>query len=134
MIDTDKQDHQFFDELYQQWSATTGAKDTYWIVEEDSGRYDSGPNTYIVWAFHPQTQEKTFVGSFDKEADADFVAGLNGAVPDLIRRLHDAIDEATRKDEANDIAQGQLADALLENIGLQAEIHELERQLEGGPR
>ncbi|AMB18529.1 hypothetical protein KIY81_gp53 [Mycobacterium phage Bugsy] len=130
MIDTDKQDHDFFDVLYQQWSQTTKAKSAYWIVKEDLDEHLQ----YQIIAVDSETQEETWLGSFHSEADADFVAGLNGAVPELIRRLHDAIDEATRKDEANDIAQGQLADALLENIGLRAEILELERQLEGGPR
>ncbi|UJD20968.1 hypothetical protein SEA_HARRYHOUDINI_40 [Mycobacterium phage HarryHoudini] len=130
MIDTDKQDHDFFDVLYQQWAQTTKAKSAYWIVKEDLDEHLQ----YQIIAVDAETQEETWLGSFHSEADADFVAGLNGAVPELIRRLHDAIDEATRKDEANDIAQGQLADALLENIGLRAEILELERQLEGGPR
>ncbi|ASJ79736.1 hypothetical protein KIY85_gp39 [Mycobacterium phage Heffalump] len=126
MIDTDDQDHQFFDILYQQWSQTTNASSAYWIVKEDLDEHLQ----YQIIAVDRNTQAETWIGSFHSEADADFVAGLNGAVPDLIRRLHDATDEATRKDEANDIAQGQLADALLENIGLRAEILELERQLD----
>ncbi|ACE79964.1 hypothetical protein Pukovnik_38 [Mycobacterium phage Pukovnik] len=125
MIDTDDQDHQFFDILYQQWSQTSKAKSAYWIVKEDLDEHLQ----YQIIAVDSNTQEESWVGSFHTEADADFVAGLNGAVPDLIRRLHEAIDEATRKDEANDIAQGQLADALLENEGLKAQILELERQL-----
>ncbi|ASR86147.1 hypothetical protein SEA_BOBSWAGET_41 [Mycobacterium phage BobSwaget] len=120
------EDHSFFDELYQQWSQTTGAKDSYWIVREDLDEHLQ----YQIIAVNQSTEEQTWVGSFHSEADADFVAGLNGAIPDLIRRLHEAIDEAVRKDEQNDIAQGQLADALLENIGLRAEILELERQLD----
>lgn len=121
----EEQDHEFFDILYQQWSQTTEAEKSYWIVKEDLDEHLQ----YQVIAVDQSTQKETWVGSFHAEVDADFVAGLNGAVPDLIRRLHEAIDEAVRKDEANDIAQGQLADALLENIGLQAEILELERRL-----
>ncbi|AOQ28156.1 hypothetical protein SEA_DUDELITTLE_38 [Mycobacterium phage DudeLittle] len=126
MIDTDDQDHQFFDILYQQWSATTGAEHSYWMPEED----ESFPGSFNLIAVHQEKDERRPLAAFMDQADAEFVAGLHGAVPDLIRRLHDAIDEATRKDEANDIAQGQLADALLENIGLRAEILELERQLD----
>ncbi|AHG24260.1 hypothetical protein KIY80_gp36 [Mycobacterium phage Benvolio] len=126
MIDTDDQDHQFFDILYQQWSATTGAKDHYWMPEED----ESFPGSYNLIAVHQAKDERRPLAAFMDQADAEFVAGLHGAVPDLIRRLHDAIDEATRKDEANDIAQGQLADALLENEGLKEQIRELERQLD----
>ncbi|AEL17919.1 hypothetical protein TRIXIE_40 [Mycobacterium phage Trixie] len=120
------EDHQFFDELYQQWTRTTGAENNYWLVEEDLDEHMQ----YRVVSFNPETEEKRVVGQFHTEADADFVAGLNGALPDLIRRLHEAVDEAVRKDEANDIAQGQLAEALLENIGLSAQILELERQLD----
>ncbi|AIW02934.1 hypothetical protein KIY87_gp61 [Mycobacterium phage Malec] len=131
MIDTDDQDHQFFDILYQQWSKTSMAEHGYWVVEED----ESFPGCFNVIAVHQSEDARKPIAAFMSEEDADFIAGLHGAVPELIRRLHDAIDEATRKDEANDIAQGQLADALLENIGLRAEIHELERHLEeGGPR
>ncbi|AVR76809.1 hypothetical protein KIY83_gp39 [Mycobacterium phage Fameo] len=126
MIDTDDQDHQFFDILYQQWSATTGAEHSYWMPEED----ESFPGSFNLIAVHQEKDERRPLAAFMDQADAEFVAGLHGAVPDLIRRLHDAIDEATRKDEANDIAQGQLADALLENEGLKAQILELERQLD----
>ncbi|AMS01032.1 hypothetical protein SEA_ARCHERNM_38 [Mycobacterium phage ArcherNM] len=118
------EDHAFFDELYQQWSRTTDAESAYWVVEKDEDEHMQ----WLVFAVDQTTQEKKHIASFHREEDADFTAGINGAVPDLIRRLHEAIDEAVRKDEANDIAQGQLADALLENIGLQAEILELERQ------
>ncbi|ATN88411.1 hypothetical protein SEA_DALMATIAN_40 [Mycobacterium phage Dalmatian] len=126
MIDTDDQDHQFFDILYQQWSQTTGAEHSYWMPEED----ESFPGSFNLIAVHQEKDERRPLAAFMDQADAEFVAGLHGAVPDLIRRLHDAIDEATRKDEANDIAQGQLADALLENEGLKAQILELERQLD----
>ncbi|MDA4086070.1 hypothetical protein MHAS_01222 [Mycolicibacterium hassiacum DSM 44199] len=126
VIDTDDQDHDFFDILYQQWSKTTMAEHGYWVVEED----ESFPGCFNVIAVHQTEDQRKPLASFLTEEDADFIAGLHGAVPDLIRRLHEAIDEATRKDEANDIAQGQLAEALLENIGLRAEIHELERLLD----
>ncbi|AMQ66776.1 hypothetical protein PBI_MULCIBER_38 [Mycobacterium phage Mulciber] len=120
------QDHEFFDILYQQWAQTTGVEKGYWVVEHD-------PDEHLPWqlfAVDQVTEERRWVGSFHREEDADFVAGLHGALPDLIRRLHDATDEAVRKDEANDIAQGQLAEALLEVAGLKAEILELEKRLD----
>ncbi|ASZ75203.1 hypothetical protein PBI_MISSWHITE_37 [Mycobacterium phage MissWhite] len=126
MIDSDNQDHDFFDILYQQWAQTTGADKSYWVVNHD-------PDEHIPWqvfSVDQETEERKWIASFHREEDADFIAGLHGALPDLIRRLHDAVDEATRKDEANDIAQGQLAEALLENEGLKAQILELERQLD----
>ena len=117
----DEQEHEFFDELYRQWSHTTGAEKTYWMPEE------SRPERFDIYAFDPETQNKSVVAKWLSEADADFICGLHGAVPDLIRRLHDLVDEAARKDEANDIAQGQLAEALLEIQGLKEEIYRLER-------
>ncbi|ATN92167.1 hypothetical protein SEA_TIPSYTHETREX_37 [Mycobacterium phage TipsytheTRex] len=128
MIDTDEQDHEFFDVLYQQWAKTTGAETDYWMPEEDNDYYDGGPGNYIIWSVKQIGAEtaKGFVGRVSTEEDADFICGLHGAIPDLIRQLHEAIDEATRKDEANDIAQGQLAEALLENQGLREQIRELE--------
>ncbi|UJD21141.1 hypothetical protein SEA_SORORFAGO_44 [Mycobacterium phage SororFago] len=121
---------EFFDVLYQQWSLTTGAKDTYWMVEEDTEHFAFGPGNWIVWAFNPNTEDKTFIGAFDNEVDADFVAGLNGAVPDLIRHLGTALDENDRLDEARDAAENLAADNALENQGLREQIRELEERLE----
>ncbi|QNJ56987.1 hypothetical protein SEA_DELORIS_37 [Mycobacterium phage Deloris] len=122
----EQQDHEFFDILYQQWTKSTMAEHGYWMPEED----ESFPGSFNLIAVHQSKDERRPIAAFMDEADAEFVAGLHGAVPDLIRRLHEAIDEAVRKDEHNDIAQGQLADALLENEGLKAQILELERQLD----
>ncbi|AER48227.1 hypothetical protein SEA_KOKO_41 [Mycobacterium phage Koko] len=131
MIDTDEQDHDFFDILYQQWSKTTLAEFGYWVVEEynpwGTGNGYSGAR-WMVRAVE-EGGKKLDVGLFENEANADFVAGIHGALPDLIRRLHEAIDEATRKDEENDRAQGMLAEALLENQGLKEQIRELEAQI-----
>ncbi|AMO44007.1 hypothetical protein BJD46_gp39 [Mycobacterium phage Bactobuster] len=126
MIDTDDQDHQFFDILYQQWSQTTMAEHGYWMPEED----ESFPGCFNLIAVHQTEDARKPLAAFLSSEDADFIAGLHGAVPDLIRRLHEAVDEATRKDEANDIAQGHLADALLENQALREQIRELEKQLD----
>ncbi|AMW64390.1 hypothetical protein PBI_KAZAN_42 [Mycobacterium phage Kazan] len=127
MIDTDEQDHQFFDILYQQWSKSTWAEHSYWMPEEDQ----SFPGCFNIIAVDQSKEEKNRnpIAAFLKEEDAEFIAGLHGAVPDLIRRLHETIDDATRKDEENDRAQGMLADALLENQGLKEQIRELEAQI-----
>jgi len=116
------EDKTFFDELYQQWSKTTGAKDTYWMPEKAGTPYEDDYDIYAV----SEGGGKKVIASYLRDEDAEFIAGLHGAVPDLIRRLHEAVEEAVRADEANDMAQGQLAEALLENIGLRAVIHELE--------
>ena len=128
------EDKQFFDELYQLWAKTTGASGSYWMPEEDSVSYAGGEGTFCLWAVNiaDDNEPRKFIASVDRNEDAEFIAGLHGALPDLIRRLHEAIDEAVRKDEANDEAQGQLADALLENQALREQIREWERDFEGG--
>ncbi|AOZ61279.1 hypothetical protein SEA_DARTHPHADER_39 [Mycobacterium phage DarthPhader] len=122
--DPQVQEHEFFDVLYQQWSQTTDAETGYWMPEENSGIID------IVAVDQAGSADRKLIASDVSESDADFICGLHGAIPDLIRRLHEALDLADRKDTANDIAQGQLAEALLENHGLKDRIHDLERQLD----
>lgn len=120
------EDHEFFDILYQQWSKTSWAETAYWMPEES----ELFPGLFnLVAVDSADNTKRKSVADFMSEEDAEYVAGLHGATGDLIRRLHEAIDEAVRKDEANDIAQGQLADALLENIGLRAELLEVEKEL-----
>ena len=118
----ENEDKQFFDELYQLWSRTTGAKDRYWmpVQDEEAGSF------FSLVAADTESDMKKHVASFLCDEDAEFIAGLHGAVPDLIRRLHEALDEAVAKDEARDDAEGKLADALLENLHLRSVIHELE--------
>ncbi|QGJ89739.1 hypothetical protein SEA_SUPERCHUNK_39 [Mycobacterium phage Superchunk] len=126
MITADEQDHEFFDILYQQWAKSTWAEHRYWMPELDND--ENIP--WQIFAVDHVTKERTWIGSVFNEADADFIAGLHGAVPDLIRRLHEAIDEATSKDEARDRAEANLAEAYLENQGLREQITELEKQLD----
>ncbi|AVI04360.1 hypothetical protein SEA_UGENIE5_39 [Mycobacterium phage Ugenie5] len=120
-------DHEeFFDQIYQQWSQTTGAKDTYWMPEED----ESFPGCFNLVAFNPNDESKTPLAAFLSEEDADFIAGLHGAIPDLVRHLGEATDRAERLDEARDKAEGAYADVLLENAALREEIRALERELD----
>lgn len=143
---TDDQDHEFFDIMYQQWANTPGAKESYWmpipIESYDDGSVcdptDGGNFHFDITAVPINETEgdfsgRQFIGSVKTEEAADFICGLHGALPDLIRRLHEAVDEAARKDEANDVAQGQLLEALLENQGLREQVRELEKRLEVDP-
>lgn len=123
-------DKEFFDELYQLWSKTTGAKDRYWMPVQD----EEASSFYSLVAVSGDDDSKKHVASFLSEEDADFIAGLHGAVPDLIRRLHEALDEAVEKDDENDAAQGALADVLLENLHLRSTIHEMEIELDAQSR
>lgn len=102
-------DREFLDEIYQLWSKTSGAEDSYYVVEEDTDYYIDGPGTYVVWSTDEQGR-KLFVASFDTETDADWFASIHGCFADLVRRLQDALDEADRLDERADNAIAQVAD------------------------
>ena len=58
------------------------------------------------------------------EWDAEFIAGLHGAVPDLIRRLHDAVSEADIADYARDSRECRIAE-------LEVEVSELKAVIDG---
>ncbi|QFG12540.1 hypothetical protein PBI_TOAKA_40 [Mycobacterium phage Toaka] len=128
-------DHdEFFDVLYQQWSKTTGAKDTYWMPEETAPpsvcETDTGLDGFVIKAVNPNTEEWSLVASHLSDDDAEFIAGLHGAIPDLIRHLGEATDRAERFDEARDLAEGRYAEVLLENAALRDEVKALERELD----
>ncbi|AVO22072.1 hypothetical protein PBI_WAITS_41 [Gordonia phage Waits] len=109
------EDREFFDTLYSEWSKTTGAGERYLIVEEI--RLDGRANydrTYGVLAVSFEDDAvREQVATFEKEADADFFAAVHGCFGDLVRRLHEALDEADRADERRDEAEQQLADEIM---------------------
>lgn len=86
-------DREFFDEIYQQWSKTTGAEDRYWMPEahfDNSGRF----NIFAI----DQDDSRKLIASGLNEKDADWITGLHGCFADLWRRLHSALDESDRAD------------------------------------
>lgn len=121
-------DRTLFDEVYQLWAGTTGAEKTYWMPVH-VGDYGDGLN-WDLQAVNPTDDSKTYIGSFKEEKDAEFVAGIHSVIPDVVRRLHDAVDEAVRADERRDELEGWVADLKLENDGLRDQICELERRLD----
>lgn len=109
-------DREFLDLLYQMWARTTGAKDRYWDYE-DTG--EAGFDLHSV-----SQDERDFVGYTDKEADADFITALHGALPDLIRVVTNALDEADRLAFEHDARECRIAE-------LEIEVAELKADLEG---
>lgn len=98
-------DRDFFDEIYQQWSKTTGAEDRFWMPEEHfdkSGRF----NVYAVG----QDESRKLVASGLSERDADWITALHGCFADLHRRLHSALDEADRADYERDSRECRIAE------------------------
>jgi hypothetical protein len=94
-------DEEFFQHLYDLFSYTSGVEDHYWDYRGDD---DEGWDVHAV----NQDGDSQFVGFFDKEADADFITAIHGALPDLIRRLEDAIYKAEMYELAHDQCQREL--------------------------
>lgn len=113
---------EFLDELYQLWAKTTGAENQYWMPE------DSDIHGQDIWAVNEE-QAKSPVASFMSDADASFVTAIHGALPDLVRRTHEALDEADRLDEQRDEQEIRIA-GLEETINeLNGRINDLEHDL-----
>lgn len=117
------EDREFFDTLYTTWTQTTRAEDTYWVVEHDKGSYEDILDPWQVWAV-PEEGERIFIGSFEREEDADFTAAMHGCLADLVRRLHMALDESDRVDLARDEAENALAAEVLRNMELEQQLSE----------
>lgn len=106
---------EFLDELYSLWAKTTGAENMYWMPEEDVEPHSSGP--YIILAVGEDDLKHDI--AFDvRESDANFITAIHGALPDLVRRTHEALDEADRLDEQRDEQEIRIA-------GLEEKIDEL---------
>lgn len=106
-------DRDFFDELYQMWSKTTGADDRYWMPEahfDNSGRF----NIYAI----DQDESRKLVGSGLSDADSDFLTAIHGCFADLYRRLNYALDEADRADLDRDSRECRIAELELELIDM----------------
>ena len=113
---------EFFDELYQLWSKTTGAGDRFWMPEH-IGDPTHRHNVYAV----AEDGSKTLVARDMPEVDAEFVAGLHGALPDLIRRLHDAVSEADQFDHDRDSRECRIAELELELMEMKQIISNLSK-------
>lgn len=106
----------FLDELYQGFTKTTGAENRFWIVESELDVAGEVPG-FAVYAVD-QEEHKSWVGWFLSEQDADFVATLHGAIPDLVRVTRTAIDDGERASLDRDQQEGRIADLELEILGL----------------
>lgn len=110
------EDREFFDYLYQLWSKTYGAKDMFWMPVETQIGEDSFWEVYAV----DDKQEQHFIASFQSDEDADFITAMHGCIPDLVRRLHEALDEADNADYDRDSRECRIAE-------LELELHELKK-------
>ncbi|WP_078344854.1 hypothetical protein [Mycobacteroides chelonae] len=119
---------EFLDELYQLYTKSTGAENMYWMPERNEDDDTNDNYTFDVYAVG-EDQKKMFVGGLRNEEDVDFVTAIHGALPDLVRRTHEALDEADRLDEQRDEQEIRIA-GLEETIDeLNGRINELEHDL-----
>lgn len=95
-------DRAFFDLLLELWKSTTTAEGSYWQPEKSDGDW------HIDAVDRDGNKSVVAVGM--SEADADFITGIHGALPDLVRRLHAALDEAEKADARCDEAQHLIAE------------------------
>ena len=119
-------DDEFFDELYQLWSGTTGAADRWWMPEE----FDDRSGRFKLYAIADELLDlpRKLVATGLNERDAEFVAGLHGAVPDLIRALHEATAEAERADYDRDSRECRIAELELELIEMKQIVANLSQE------
>lgn len=99
-------DRDFIDNLYALYCATTGGEQTYW-------RPDTTDTGFQVVAVDGD-DNRTVVASGMAERDADWVCSVWGALPDLVRRLHAALDEADRVDADRDARECRIAELEVE--------------------
>lgn len=121
MIKIDDKD--FFDTLYTQFTKTTDAADRYWMPEEVEG------HGYTIWTVG-EGGGRTEIGAFLFEADADFVTAVHGCFPDLVRRLHAALDEADRLDVDRDEREQEVFRLSVENEELKFELQSVNAALD----
>ena len=116
-------DREYFDQLYQLWSNTTYATDdSVWLVQEDEGF----PNLRFLKAAKQGSVKP--VADFLDENDAQFITTMHGVLPELVRRLNDALDEADRLDVEKDELHGRIMELEQETEALEikaAEAYEI---------
>lgn len=109
-------DREFFDYLYQMWTKTTGAKETYWDYQKTPYVYEH------VMSAVGKDDQRDYVGSFATEEDADFITAVHGCFGDLYRKLHEALDEADRADYQHDERECRIAELELELMELKERV------------
>ena len=123
------EDDDFFDLIYQQWSKTTNASTDFWMSEKWEDHAEEDEFVWDIFAVG-QDQERVCVVSGLREADADWITAMHGCLPDLVRRLHMAIDESERLDIRADDQEGRIADLEMELADQRAIIESLTKQLD----
>lgn len=118
-------DLEFFSTLYQGWSKTTGAENTYWQPVEHDHLPADNRHRFSVDAID-QDQGAVRVAAGLTEEDAAWITALHGCFADLTRRLHEAVDEAERFDCEKDRVINEMAMLAIENNNLRERLGKYE--------
>lgn len=111
-------DREFFDKLYQMWVKTTRAEDRFWDYQKDTW-----PGLFTIRSVGPDGENSVMTIAENLfEFDADWITAVHGCFPDLMRKLHYALDEADRADFDRDSRECRIAE-------LEAEVAELKAAL-----
>ena len=113
-------EREFLDTLFQLYSRTTGGETTYW-------RPESTQFGFSVFAVDPDDRRTTIAESL-AEVDADWITAIHGALPDLVRRMHAALDEADAADVGRDARECRIAELELENAELRRQLDARQQQ------
>lgn len=124
------EDREFFDLLYQEFTKTTDAETTYWMSERAKDAADNELPWFAIWAVSDDGHRQLVADGLS-EADADFITAVHGCFQDLVRRLHDAVDEADRLDEERDNQEVRIADLIAEVRDLEDQLSEIQWRIDG---
>ena len=105
-------DREFFEALLAAFTATTGAENAYWEPVKQGDTW----NVYAVGA-----EERTLVAAALEQHDAEWVCAIHGTLPDIVRRVNMALDEADRADAERDEREHLIAELSRQQRGSRAE-------------
>lgn len=97
---------EFLDTVYVSWPRTTCVETGYWEARKVG-------DTFEVVAVNRE-QEEQVVATGLAEEDANFIAQVHTALPEVIRQAHTALDEADRADADRDEREQRIAALELE--------------------
>lgn len=120
---------EFLDELYQLWAKTTGAENQYWMPANNGDPDDT--DYWFIKSVGEEGEENAYVvADLLNNRDADFITAIHGALPDLVRRTHEALDEADRLDEQRDEQEFRIAQLEADSDAMRAQIKDLTQKNE----
>jgi len=111
----------FVDQLHQLWAKTTNFGMGWYVKENDL----IGGWCVMPVDFTPADAPRDVcsVADFTTETDAQFIAVIHGAIPELVKTVHDALDEADRLDTEKD-------DLIIKIADLEMDLHAAERDVD----